>query len=378
MKKIALILISLLVFNFADAGEVTFIYLNGSNTNDKKMTEWFFKGTRKFHGELTKQIEKDPFVSKNMLRGMKINPEPDQLYWGNLSEEDLRSLKENLDFWKITAPQTAKLVRRFIFECLHDAVWVSKYSNMEPALSLIHTEVLEENEKGNKVVLFGYSAGSFLTYNYLLLKLPSLNIHTLAATNTFKYKPEHAKALADAKIRNTCIDAMFKSDMFLYDMNNYLVANPDINAFKKSLNNIDNFTKDYCAPEDTILGVVNYASPLVLFYSEFYDRHSTVNEANIILYKYLMENNIFGLTVNWSDDPLAFPVVQGTPKKKFKGKIDPSVEVKNGFVYDKSNVSSLRTCAMAHVSYWSAGKRFAKNITNAYKEGVEQIYKARH
>ena len=57
MKKILLILILLLGLNSTyAAGELSFIYINGSNNNDEKMKNWYEKGVHKLHPVLRKKI----------------------------------------------------------------------------------------------------------------------------------------------------------------------------------------------------------------------------------------------------------------------------------------------------------------------------------
>ena len=60
MKKILLILALLLGFNSVYAiGELSFIYINGSNNNDEKMKNWYEDGVHKLHPILRKKFIKN-------------------------------------------------------------------------------------------------------------------------------------------------------------------------------------------------------------------------------------------------------------------------------------------------------------------------------
>lgn len=50
---------------------------------------------------------------------------------------------------------------------------------MLPIIDELNKMVKTEAEKGNKVVLYGYSAGSFITYEYMFNKLRYLNVDNL-------------------------------------------------------------------------------------------------------------------------------------------------------------------------------------------------------
>ena len=53
---------------------------------------------------------------------------------------------------------------------------------MLPILDELNNTVLKEAEKGNKVILYGYSAGTFVTYQYMFNKLPYINAENLFNT----------------------------------------------------------------------------------------------------------------------------------------------------------------------------------------------------
>ena len=54
-----------------------------------------------------------------------------------------------------------------------------------------------------------------------------------------------------------------------------------------------------CAPKDKVVGVVNYASPLPLFYSNMADDDYDLNYTGTAMIKYIFEKGIFFLTINF-------------------------------------------------------------------------------
>lgn len=354
---------------------VTFIYINGSNTNDEKSKDWFFDGTNKFHPYLKKTLEADPLTKEKMLKGQEINPEAAHVYWGELSKAEIEFLMEEINFLSLKSPKLAGFARKLIATCLHDAIWVAKIPNMMPVINMTHKKVMEEHKKGNKVVLLGYSAGSFVSYQYLLNKMPMVDLNELASIENSAREEAYIKAITEAAPKNTCVEAIFKANLVSYSLDNNVTVNPSIHAFRKNLESLDEYTDTYCTPPNTIVGVINYASPLVLFYSELSDPRYKLGEINSFMYKYFVENSLFWLTVNYSDDPLGFPTTQNVTFEQVEKIAGFPIKSNGGLFYDKSDRSSRRTFAAAHTSYWSTGKRFARIVAEAYKEGYEYFYK---
>ena len=108
---------------------------------------------------------------------------------------------------------------------------------MTKVLKELHAIVQKEVQKGNKVVLLGYSAGSFVTYQYYMNK--SISIHPQEFIHS-KYPEEIKKYIADTPAQPTCFDALVKADIFKFDpeSGNYLPIE-DIEVFRKNYLNID-------------------------------------------------------------------------------------------------------------------------------------------
>ena len=176
MKKILLLLLGLILLQssvFAQS-EISFVYINGSNNNDEKMKNWFEKAVSKLHPVMKKSFENNSDASQFFLKNGKytINPNAEMFFWGDKSRDDLGFVEEQLDLSKAFSPTVAYGVRSLIAGFLHDAIWVQKSHHMLPILDDLHANVVQQYKDGKSVVLFGYSAGSFITYEYLFNKLP--------------------------------------------------------------------------------------------------------------------------------------------------------------------------------------------------------------
>lgn len=375
MKRILAILILLMINGcFVQANEqkeIQFIYINGSNNNDKKMTKWFFDGMKKLHPKMKEAFSTSEYTQEKFLEKGKyiINEEPEAFFWGDKSSEEIENINSDLNITKMFSPRLAQRVRSFMAHCLHDAIWVSHYRNMHPVVEDLHHQIIKNYEKGKPVVLFGYSAGSFITYEYMFNKFANINLENYF-DNTF-VSDELKKYIKDNKKKDTCIDALLEAKLAVYSAEGKLIPNNNTKFAKQSYDKIDDYTCKYCMPEGAVKGVVNFASPLVLFYSDISNPNYPLTYHNKLLYKYLLENNIFWLTVNYADDPFGYPTTKNISYVDLKDKLNMEIKPNKGFLYSKSDIKSRRTVLGAHTSYWATGKKFSKAVIQAYKDGYE-------
>ena len=150
MKRILAILILWVVNGyFAQANEqneIQFIYINGSNNNDKKMTEWFFNGMNKLHPKMKEAFSTSEYTQEKFLENGKysISEKPEAFFWGDKSSEEIESINSDLNITKMFSPRLAQRVRSFMAHCLHDAIWVSHYRNMHPVIEDLHKQIVKK------------------------------------------------------------------------------------------------------------------------------------------------------------------------------------------------------------------------------------------
>ncbi len=382
MKKI--ILSILLIFNFATislgADNLSFIYINGSNNNDEKMANWYEKGVKKLHPVLRKKFLKNRSIKKyySNIGGLNIEEEPVIFFWGYDSKNDLDFVKGQLEISKMVSSSGAYLVRSLTTKFLHDAIWVQKPHNMKPILDELNKTVKIESQKNNKVILYGYSAGTFVTYQYMFNRLRYIDLEKL-----FKEAGADDDMMNFVKSnprQNTCITALSEDGAGLgtFSSIGHMIVNPNKELLKDGYLKLDKITEQVCAPKDDVIGIVNFASPLVLFYSEISDPNYELNYYNRLMIKYILEKGIFMMTINFREDPLGFPTNRNVTIKEIEKLLEIEVENPSGVIYDNSGVWSRRMFPFAHTAYWSARGTFSsaivKSFVNAYKFQYDEKY----
>ena len=359
---------------------VTFIYINGSNDlsykNRLKFKESFEKDVRELHPKMKEGFENDALSRKLFLKDgeLKINLEPVVFYWGDRSLNEVKNIDKGLLNAKPYTPRIAGKVRSIFAHCLHDAIWVQKYQNMAPVIDDLQKVVKSEIDKGNKVVLFGYSAGSFITYQYFLHKFTSIVPNELVANNQ---NEEVVEIIKNTSVQPTCLDALIETDLVKLDVSGQFQANADIENFKNKYPNLDEKTNMVCFKDNTVKGVVNFASPLILFYSDVTNASTNINFLSQLMVKNIVENDIFFLTVNYRNDPLGFPSSENITMNRLQASnsiLSKYFKSGKGFIYNKSDIYVPRTFITAHMAYWATPKRFVKGIIRAYNDGYTNFY----
>lgn len=378
MKKIltgiSVLLLSLCIQNFSFASDLSFVYINGSNNNNEKMKNWFEKGVHKLHPVMKKKFETNEQVRQLMLSkdGLNIFDEPKIFFWGDLSKTDLDFVNKQLDLSKNFSPTVAYQVRSLITQYMHDAIWVQKSHHMLPIVRNLNETVKEEHAAGRSVVLYGYSAGTFITYEYLFNTLPFLDLNQLFDNITVS---EDFRDFIDQNPRkNTCIAALAKGEIGVVSSGGHLIFDNNDESLKKHYLEMDKATDEVCSPPGAVKGIVNFASPLVLFYSDVADTDYEQTYYNKLMLKYIMENGIFWLTINFREDPLGFPTSRNLTYEEMEDYLKTQFTDPSGFVFDNSSVWSWRPFFLAHTSYWSARKQFSKAVVNGVINGYRYQY----
>lgn len=381
MRKILILILMLSIGSFVFAEEnqeqepVRFVYINGANNDTPKMKNWFFEGIDKLHPQMQKQFTSSEFVYDKFLKNGKrsILTQPEIFFWGDETAKNLKTVDAKLELTDMFSPKLAQTIRSVFGHCMHDAIWVQKNHNMQKIVRELHGKILECNMRGEKAVLFGYSAGSFVTYRYLFYKLPYITDKVIA--KKMKLNEEQLQYISEHKINPTCVDALTQVKLAYYTSEERLIPNSNFEEFKKAYDMLDETTNTACVPNNTVLGIVNYASPLVLFYSDFNDPTLEITEYNEDLFVHMKNNNIFWLTVNFSNDPLGYPLSRNLTDEEIEEMHNMAFD-KNGrgFFHDKSDTSCPTICLTAHTSYWKYAKRFAKAVVKAFEEGYKNFY----
>jgi len=379
MKKIVLFIVFgfIMLSNFAyAANDVSFIYINGSNNNDEKMKNWYENGVKRLHPVLRKKFIKNRAIKRyySNLGGLNIDSEPVIFFWGDKSKKDLAFVESRLDISKAISSSGAYFARSLIAKYLHDAIWVQKTHNMLPVLDELNDVVKKQSKTGKSVILYGYSAGTFVTYEYLFNKLRYINLENLF--KTLKMDDDFIQFVKSNPQEDTCISALTYdyAGIGTLSSSGHLIVNQDKEQLKKNYLKMNEMTELACAPPDRVKGIVNFASPLVLFYSDMADSDYELNYYNKLMTKYIFENGIFWITVNFKEDPLGFPMSRNMTAKEIEERIGLEINNPTGVVYDDSGIWSRRIFPLAHTSYWSARGTFSKAVTKSFINGYKFQY----
>lgn len=382
MKKIFIILALLLTSGlgaFAQDTNLTFLYINGSNNNDTKMKDWYINGVNKLHPVMKKKFENNSAIKKwTKDNKLTIEDKPQIFFWGYNSKTDLDFVKDRLNISKAYSSTLAYEVRSLLTQFMHDAIWVQKTHNMLPILDELNEEVKIQAKNGQNVILFGYSAGSFVTYQYLVYKIPYINLEKLFEAlqvdedtlNFVKANPQ----------KDTCLSAISydKGNLGVLTNGGHLVLNQNSEKLKENYLKMDEATDKYCAPKGYVRGVVNFASPVPLFYSDIADPNYDFNYYNKYLIKYVLENGIYFLTVNFREDPLGFPSSRNLTNEQISEKLGLDIINPTGVIYDHSSVWSRRSALFAHTSYWTARGTFANGVVKSFVNGTKFQYDTKY
>lgn len=373
MKKIVLTL-AVLALTAPVFADVSFIYINGSNNNDEKMKTWYEKGVQKLHPVLKKKFEHNSDIKNyySALGGLKIKEEPVIFFWGDKSERDLAFVKSQLDVSKAISSSGAYIARSLIAQYLHDAIWVQKSHNMLPILEELNEKV--KQEESEDVILYGYSAGTFITYEYLFNKLRYINLENIF--ETLKMDEEFLEFVKQNPQKDTCVSALSYDYAGIGSVSEagHIILNQNREELKANYLKLNEITELACAPDKKVRGIVNFASPLVLFYSDLADSNYELNYYNKLMTKYIFENGIFWITVNFREDPLGFPTSRNMTVNEISDRLGLKLENPSGVIFDDSSVWSKRMFAFAHTSYWSAKGAFSKAVVKSFINGYKFQY----
>lgn len=386
--RIFLLLLTIIVFfptTVFAKDQIKLIYIHGTNDNNYKKKLEFRENVNKLHPYLVKEFNKSEKVKKYLLQNGKytISPSPLPFYWGDQSKNDLNLLADWLDITKFFSPKLAQSVRSMLAHTLHDAIWIQKYNNMKPVVDKLHKLTSIVVKKEDKYIILGHSAGSFITIEYILYKLPMID--TKLFLQKEKLSEEKLNEIEKIGYRTTCIDALIDSGIAIFKKDNTLMLEKEniVNNYA----NLAEIEKTSCTPLNNVAGIITFGSPIALFYSGFSDSSDLMIKS---LQRCLAKNNMFFLNINFAEDPLGFPImvednytniikydnsseeiyVSNNQTDLLEQNKTNEFQTKYGFVYDKSNIRSNKFVASAHTAYWTKRKLFSKSVVKAYEEGI--------
>lgn len=357
--------------------KIYFIYLHGSNCNREKDIEFFKRHIKKLHKNIIINFNENEKMQDIFFeqKSLEIAEEPEFFVWGDRSKFQLDLMAEMLDISKIFNPKLAQLTRSMLARYFHDAIWVQEDYNMEPILDDLHKEVIAHQKNGDKVVLLGYSAGSFITHRYVLAYSPVLDADKFFNRFAVNLSKSDVDKLASYKIDKTCMNAINKMDSvyFREDEENFTVL-VDKDKFFDEYKNLNNTTKNACYADENFKGVIHFGSPLFLFSSNLTNPQTALGKySGMVLANYVAKGH-FWLALNFKEDPLGYAADVKISAKDVEKFLSKNFDKNTGFVYDDSNISCYFLFAFAHYGYLLRDKMFAKEMTKSFVKAYNSFY----
>jgi len=379
MKRALFFLAALCIFCntivFAGETPINVIYIHGANQDRTGGAKGFEESASKMHKDLIKNFNKSQFIKDSLLKDAYINEKAQTLYWADRLKVNKDYIEDSLAKAKKTSTAVHQYARILIGEQVHDAVWLQKNKNMVPIIRELHKKVMANYAKGEKTILVGFSAGSFVTVDYMLVKSRILNIPEMLTHSKGKWGiTDKDVELAKKYVQNNACMASAINSKFLYvdDFEN-IYLNSDSAQRENAIKNIDKESNLSCAPDDAILGVINFGSPYVVFYSEVSDENSLQHYVARKTIRKIVENNKFYLTVNYSQDPIAMPLPDYTFEQLTQGKYLNDIKNGNGFMYD-TIVRGGSYSLNPHFNYWNTTNKYTKAVAKSYEKGYRYFY----
>ena len=372
-----LLMITFQNFAFSEEKKTVFIYIHGVDQASTKQKKNFYKSIATLHPYIKKELDKNKLFQKNALLDNKypIDESPRAFYWGNKCRDEMDIIDWSLNISVDFSSKMAQMTRNTLAHSLHDAIWLQKHYNMEPILKNLHKQVMNEANRGNHVVFLAHSAGTFIAYEYFITRGSFL--HADEILSKFKLTEKQKDLIKKTTVKKTCKSALVESGLTTLDVDSNFVFNRDID-FEKTYANLDQYTDQYCIPTDSFYGTFNYGTPLLLFYSDLANSQTNLLYYNDLNNRYMIENNIFYIFVNYKEDPLGYPLQENQTfiqrERYFKDNYNKSLTPNKGFSYDKSDIKGHVMFFNAHTSYRRKPKRFAKVLSKVYTEGYSHFY----
>ena len=352
---------------------IQFIYLHGTGNNSIESEATFFNKTNKLHSYMKPVFEGSLLIKEHFLKNgaYTIAEMSIPFYWGDKTRELVESLNTNLEYTqrKFSLHQA---IRSKIIHVLHDAVWFSQEHSKHIVLDSLHSKVSNSVKGNDGFVLFGHSAGSLITFDYLKYRLPIFNL-----PEVFQYNNVDLTGInLNDHTQNTCLQAFLNSELARFDEDGQIKPAKELSDksyLNERLKVLDVITPTTCIPDGKLRGVVTFGSPIAIFFSE-----SMVEgrEKRLVqkLVKYVYDNDIFWLHINHIDDAIGVALAQKSIDANIAALKSSGDTSKTGFIENNNNKHAGATVINAHMWYWKKPKSFAKLVVETYETGYRHWF----
>jgi len=363
-----------------------FVYVHGTNQNAAESQQKFTREVAGLQPYLKAALEQEPLAEAHLLDGgrMKIDPQTLDFFWGDKSHVSIEAVRRNIFLPQLNRGflKLGERSRKKLAFTLHDAIWVEQQSNKKAIIGDLFEQVSKTGTQ--PIMLLGHSAGSLVTFNFLLYRLPYLDMRDFA--QELRVSPEVMSKLQAGGDSYTCLEALLSSSGIRYDVHGKLSPfftgiepqlPPELLSLYRTqwFESMPRFTQQYCLPQNKVRGMVTFGSPLALFYSLAANPEKDESYLTMSMVSYMLAHNIAWLHVNHWDDFIALPlpgrkrVIEVTTRR-----LSHPLVMNGGFVENYIYQGGGATFVHAHSWYWTRPRAFAQAVARAYHDGYLDWY----
>ncbi|MBY0405113.1 MAG: hypothetical protein K2X66_14525 [Cyanobacteria bacterium] len=385
----------------AKGQSIDFVYVHGVNTHKKDSDKIIKSKFTRFHQSLLNSFEKDPLAKKVLLNEtllphsplenahIQISKTPSIFYWNQLNQGSIEAVHDNLNIFKSVQSRVSSLIQFNLATMMQDVFWLVKRHNQIQFNDSLNHHLREKVDSKHQVVLFGYSGGSVISYEYLLYYLPYIDMYEVLKRQKAPLPADIVESFHPEEKRYACLQALLDSDFSRFNRQGDMVLffselqlkNMDaLNQIKLDYTREKTpllFSKisDICLPPNRIRGLVTFGSPLTALTSSSTKNRDVEAKAGLAMVKYFFEHDIFWLNLNRLNDPLGLPLDENAILTAVQEKFQwDTPKTPGGFIYNNGTGTKGALFYNAHMWYLEKPDIFATFVSDSLKEGYQKFY----
>lgn len=374
---------------------LSFVYVHGVNNHGENSQQIIYDKFARLHQNLMRSFEREPLSPAilGIQSTAEIEDIPEIFYWYEMSQDAVKSLDNDLSsVWDVfkkkkKGPGLAARVQNNIAAILQDAFWLINENNQIQINESLNAFIKKKVPPNNKIVLFGYSGGAIIDFNYLLNYLPYIDLYASGIESQHnKELPETlVEQFKEPQLRHTCLQALLDTQIARYDNRGDLVMfldhlNLGTPEERQSLRNryilqnlpaLREANQNVCLPANRLKGVVTFGSPVAALSAR--SLKSLQGYLYLGMSRFLIEKNIFWLNLNRINDPLGYSIPSTLIENELQKKFDLNLYGEDrGFIFNNVLFQNRVFFYKAHLWYLRDPMIFSNAIVDSLKMGYQQ------
>lgn len=364
------------------AESVSFVYVHGVNNHQLTSDEVVQKRFKKLHEALLEDLSEDRAATEILTHSNRysVAEKPSVFYWGNINQNSVSSLRQELNFFKKNQSRVAAFLQSEVATVIQDFFWLVRQSNQNKIMTALEQHIAKDVPKDNRIVLYAHSGGAIIAFQYLLHYLPYLDVAHFVSQDPGI--PDEVKLKAEAlALKPTCLNALLASQLVHFnsqgEMATYLsgaqgehLTDSDWVEFIDKLEYLQLQSPKVCTQPSRVRGLVTFGNPLFALLPMDKDETGMEAQLNRLMLRYMLENDMFWLNLNRINDPVGYSISNEQIIASLRpdyGLLSESQD--RGFIYNNVDTSGRIYFYRAHSSYLSRPSSFSKFVWESLKEG---------